>query len=65
MTEQVQEFSTVEIPFVEIDGRKALTGLQLIKDDYLADFVKRFRSRFEHQAYRDCYFLIEEDASHD
>lgn len=56
-------FETVEIPFVTIDGRRALTGLQMIQDPWLAGFVKRFPHCFEYAPNMDAAFFIESESA--
>ena len=52
---------TVEVPFIDVDGRRALT-LQAVEDDpSLADFVKRFINCFEYDPHRDLLLFLEGD----
>lgn len=45
------------IPFVDIDGRRALTGLQMVQQPQLREFVERNATAFEFAADRDCAYL--------
>lgn len=53
-------FESVEVPFVQIDGRAALTDMQLAEDPELARFVERFAHCFERSENRCCYFFNDE-----
>lgn len=41
------KFETAEIPFQMMDGRQVLTGLQMMQEPWLGDFVKKFPDCFE------------------
>lgn len=53
------KFESMEVPFVTIGNRRALTGLQMAQDPYLAEFVKRFPDSFEYATNMDVAFFIE------
>lgn len=55
----MSRFETVEVPFVKIGNRRALTGLQMMQEPWLADFVKRFPDSFEYAQDMDAAFFIE------
>lgn len=52
---------TVEVPFVTIGNRRALTDEQLMSNVWLMHFLVRFKHRFERDARRQCWLLIEGD----
>lgn len=54
-----ERFETVEVPFVKVGNRRALTGLQLMQEPWLTDFVKRFPDSFEYAPDMDAAFFIE------
>lgn len=49
-------FESVPVPFIEIDGKKALTATQLLDNPYLKTFVECFRTCFRHDIVLDVYF---------
>jgi hypothetical protein len=53
---------TVEVPFVAIGNRRCLTAQQLMEFPWLADFVQRFPTSFEHGGKADVYVFIEPHA---
>lgn len=50
---------SVEVPFIDINGRKGLTGLQMLEHPELAAFVKRYEHCFERPANMDVVILKE------
>lgn len=54
-----KRYVTAEVPFVNIGNRRGLTGLQLMQDQALADFVKRFPDSFEYASNMDIALFIE------
>lgn len=50
---------STEVPFVEVDGRRALTRKQLVEHPELAEFVRLFPNSFEQSMMWDCMFFIE------
>lgn len=48
MAEPVAKFETAEIPFQTVGNRQCLTGLQLMQEPWLQDFVNRFPACFEY-----------------
>lgn len=60
----MQQFLTIDdIPFVTIDGRRALTGLMIMQNPQIAEFVKRNRHLFEYPRIdMDAAFLKSESA---
>ena len=56
-------FSSEALPFVKIGNRRGFTGMQLIENKELADFVKRFPNRFERNGYYDSMLFIEAEAA--
>jgi len=55
----LKKFSDAVIPFKVIDGRRALTGLQMAENPWLEDFYLRYKDDFEHAANMDAVFLKE------
>lgn len=50
------DFDVTPIPFFQDDeGRKYLTGLQLVQDPALAEFVKRYHRHFSTPVNEDIY----------
>jgi hypothetical protein len=49
----MSDYETIEIPFIELGNRQALTGLQLMELPWLRDFVDRFPNCFEAIPYMD------------
>lgn len=49
----MSEFETVAIPFKVIGNRQVLTGLQMVQEPWLADFVKSFPDCFAFEPNRD------------
>lgn len=54
-----QRYVTAEVPFIKVGNRRALTGLQLMQEPSLADFVKRFPDSFEYAYDMDVALFIE------
>ncbi len=47
------KFETVAVPFKMMGNRQVLTGLQMVQEPWLADFVKAFPACFEFAVDRD------------
>jgi hypothetical protein len=52
------KYKTFEIPFVTIENRRALTGLQIVQMPLLRDFVETFRRYFVYVPNYDAVFYI-------
>jgi hypothetical protein len=51
---------TIEVPFITVGNRRALTRLTIANEPAVADFVRRFAHCFECDPYTDMYLFIEE-----
>jgi len=51
--------ATAEVPFITVDGRRALTRLAVENDPAVAEFVRRFANCFEVDPYRDLLMFLE------
>jgi hypothetical protein len=52
-------FETVEIPFVQVGNRRGLTDRQIAELPWLAEFVARYRDRFEHDPNLNVWIMLE------
>ena len=50
---------TVEVPFIMVGGRRALTEQQLFEDIYLRELMLRFRQCFEYDPVLRIYYFLE------
>lgn len=51
--------ATAEVPFIEVNGRRALTRQIVEERPELADFVRRFANCFEEEPHSDVMLFIE------
>lgn len=58
-------YETVEVPFVLVGNRRALTVKQLVEAPHLMDFVERFLPCFEYDPVRFLFVLNETDDGQD
>jgi hypothetical protein len=58
-----ERYESVAIPFVKIGNRRGLTGLQLVQEPWLQEFVDRFPASFEYVPNLDAAIFIEPDMS--
>ncbi len=54
---------TAEVPFIDVDGRRALTWQAVVDHPELESFVRRFASCFEVDPYTDLLLFLEADQS--
>ena len=59
---EMAQFEDVEVPFIKIGNRRALTGLQIMQEPWLKEFIERFPASFEFCINQDCAFFIEPEA---
>ncbi len=55
-------YETVEVPFINIGNRRALSDEQVCNVSWLSDFLKAFPSSFEHDEQRHLWWFIEPEA---
>ena len=53
------QYVNAEIPFILIGNRRALTDMQILENDWIADFVTCFRHCLEYDPYR-CIYILQE-----
>ena len=58
----MSKFETVAVPFETLpDGRKVITDLEIAKNPWLLDFIKRFEHCFERSNVAQFYIYKEHD----
>ena len=56
-----REFATAEVPFIDVDGRRALPLQAVRESPELTDFVKRFVNCFEYDPHRELLLFLEDN----
>ena len=51
----------VEVPFIKFGDRRGLTRVQVFENDFVCEFVERFRDCFEYDEFLNVYLFIEPD----
>lgn len=51
---------TVEVPFVTVGNKQALTDTQIMNESWLGEFIARFPHCFERSEMMQCYYYYSE-----
>jgi hypothetical protein len=54
-----EKYINVEVPFTVVGNHRCLTGLQLMQEPWLREFVERFKDSFVSSPNQDVLFFIE------